>query len=166
MKSDFPERLEKARTLPDIFEIVKDAIRKGLGRSRGGLMLAIADLGNHPSGFLGGYFYVGSNVIVMNRNPLNRIKETRPDMYKPYVFHVLLHEYLHTLNYLDEGVVAATALKITEELFGPDHMASRIARNTRRFFPNLVYPEAGWKPDDLELEFVRDFDRSSVNYIA
>ena len=166
MDKDFPRKLEDAETLPDIFEVVKEAVRTSLKRSRGGLMLALADLGNHPTGFLGGFFFVGSNVIVMNRNPLNRIRETRPDLYKPYAFHVLLHEYLHTLDYLDEAVVGATVTQISRDLFGDGHLTTKIAENTKRYFPNLVYPEAGWQPEELEYEFVRDFDRSSVNYIA
>ncbi|MFQ6061542.1 MAG: hypothetical protein ACE5KV_09700 [Thermoplasmata archaeon] len=64
-------------------------------RIRAGLMLGIADLGNHPRGFLGAFYPVATNIIVLNRVPLNWIKETNPELYKPYVFHVLLHEYVH-----------------------------------------------------------------------
>ncbi|KPQ42420.1 MAG: hypothetical protein MPEBLZ_03049, partial [Candidatus Methanoperedens nitroreducens] len=51
-------------------------------------MLGLANLGNHPEGFFGGFYPVGSNVIVMNKIPLERIKETRLELYKPYAFHV------------------------------------------------------------------------------
>jgi hypothetical protein len=166
MKRKFPDMLEGAGDLPDIFEVVKKAVRQGLKRSRGGLMLGLADLGNNPAGYFGGFFYVGSNVIVLNRVPLHRIMETKPKLYKPYVFHVLLHEYLHTLDYLDEGVVRGLAYDISLELFGEEHLTTRIARDTSRFFPNLVYPDMGWQPKDMDMELVQGFDRSSVNYIA
>jgi len=166
MRNDFPHLLENAKTLADIFEVVKDAVRKSVGRSRGGLMLGLADLGNHPRGFFGAFFPVGTNIIVMNKVPLRRIKETQPKMYKPYAFHILLHEYLHTLGYLDEGVVRQKAVDISEELFGSDHLTTQIALDTRRFFPNLVYPEVAWQPEDLSIDLVEDFDRGSVNYIA
>ncbi|UCE74650.1 MAG: hypothetical protein JSV56_02825, partial [Methanomassiliicoccales archaeon] len=105
MKSDFPRLLENASTLADIFEIVKAAVNKTDRMSRGGLMLGLADLGNHPRGWMGAFYPVGSNVIVMNTIPLKRIRQTNPDLYKPYTFHVLMHEYIHSLGYLDENEV-------------------------------------------------------------
>jgi len=163
---DFLRLLEAAGTLADIFEVVKRAVLEFKGITRGGLMLALADLGNRPNGFFGGFFQVGSNIIVMNKIPLARIKETRHDLYKPYAFHVLLHEYLHTLGYLDEELVRKLVLDISEKAFSRDHVTTRIARNTSGFFPNLVYPNISWQPADLKLELVEDFDRSSVGYIA
>ncbi|UCH88799.1 MAG: hypothetical protein JSV49_11240 [Thermoplasmata archaeon] len=163
---DFPKFLENAKSLADIFEVVKSAVVKSMGRSRGGLMLGLSDLGNHPQGFFGAFFPVGTNIIVMNKIPLLRIKETQPELYKPYAFHVLLHEYLHTLGYLDESVVRKMVYDISVELFGKTHLTSRIAANTSRFFPNLVYPNITWQPEELSIELVDDFDRSSVNYIS
>ena len=117
-KKDFNTRLENTKSLPDIFEVVKAAVWECHRKSRGGLMLGLANLGNHPEGFLGAFYPVGSNVIVMNKIPLERIKETRLELYKPYAFHVLLHEYLHTLGYMDESGVRQMAHKITKEVFG------------------------------------------------
>lgn len=51
MKSDFPTRLENAKTLADIFEVVKAAVWESQRKSRGGLMLGLANLGNHPMDF-------------------------------------------------------------------------------------------------------------------
>src|SRR5207247_1000903 len=99
---DFNAKLEQARTLADVFELVKRAVEAVLGRTRAGLMLALADLGNHPQGFLGAFYPVASNVIVMNKVPLLRIQETNPQLYKPYAFYVLLHEYLHSVGFVDE----------------------------------------------------------------
>ena len=104
---DFSRLLDDSKTLADIFEVVKRAVMEFKGRTRSGLMLALSDLGNRPNGFFGGFFQVGSNIIVMNRIPLARIKETKPDLYKPYAFHVLLHEYLHTLNTVFQEFAAA-----------------------------------------------------------
>ena len=129
-------------------------------------MLGIANLGNHPQGFLGAFYPVGSNVIVMNRIPLERIKETKPELYKPYIFHVLLHEYLHTLGYLSESGVRQKVIEITGNLFGEAHLATMIAQDTNRFFKNLVYPDAAWQPDDAGLELVGDFDKESASYIG
>ena len=165
-KRDFHTRLENAKTLADIFEVVKAAVWESQRKSRGGLMLGLANLGNHPQGFLGAFYPVGSNVIVMNKIPLQRIQETRPELYRPYIFHVLLHEYLHTLGYLSESGVRRMVLEITEDVFGKEHLATRIAMDTTNFFKNLVYPDAAWQPDDMRMELVEGFDRGSASYIA
>jgi hypothetical protein len=158
--------LYNAKTLADIFEIVKAAVLESLGRSRGGLMLGLSDLGNHPQGWMGAFYPVGTNIIVMNKIPLERIKDTKPELYKPYIFHVLLHEYLHSLGYLDENIVRGKAHKITKAVFGEEHVATELAKDTTPFFPNLVYPDVFWRPKDLNIELVEGFDRGSVGYIA
>ena len=163
---DFKTRLEEAKTLADIFEVVKAIVLKSMKKSRGGLMLGMADLGNHPKGFLGGFFTVGSNVIVLNKNPLQRITETRPELYKPYAFHVLLHEYIHSLGYLDERMVNTKVYEITKDALGEEHLATQIAASTESFIKHLVYPDTAWKADDDRMELEKDFDRSSVSYIA
>ena len=165
-KKDFSRRLDDAKSLPDIFEIVKAAVWECHKKSRGGLMLGLADLGNHPQEFFGAFYPVGSNVIVMNKIPLERIKETRIELWKPYTFHVLLHEYLHTLGFMGESIVRRMAYEITEHVFGEDHLATKIAENTSHFFHNLVYTDATWQPDDMKMVLVGDFDRGSTNYIA
>ena len=162
---DFAIRLEHAHTLADIFEVVKEAVWKSETQSRGGLMLGLANLGNHPGGFFGAFFTIGSNFIVMNKIPLLRIKETKPALYKPYAFHVLLHEYIHSLGYLNEEFVRQKVYEISRSLFGKAHLVTQIAEDTNRFIPNLAYPDISWKPDDMHIELVEGFDRSSVSYI-
>src|SRR5204863_9542995 len=95
---DFSRKLDQAQNLSDLFELVKRAVEAVLGRTRAGLMLALADLGNHSQGFLGAFYPVASNVLVMNQVPLLRTQETNPNLYNHYAFDVLLHEYLHSLR--------------------------------------------------------------------
>lgn len=166
MKTDFDRVLDNAKSLADIFEVVKTAVQQTTGMSRGGLMLGLADLGNDPRGFFGAYHPVGDNIIVMNKTPLKRIRETHPELYEPYAFHILLHEYLHTLGYIDEEIVKKKTYQITESVFGPDHLATQIATDTLKFIPNLSYPNVAWQPQDIRIELVEDFDRSSVCYIS
>ena len=166
MNTNFNTRLENTKTLADIFEVVKAAVWESHRKSRAGLMLGLANLGNHPQGFFGAFYPVGSNVIVMNKIPLERIKETKPELYKPYIFHILLHEYLHTLGYLDENGVRRLAHEITKQVFGEEHLATKIAKDTTLFFKHLVYPDAAWQPDDMNLELVDGFDRGCTSYIG
>lgn len=157
---------ENAQTMSDIFEVVKATVERSTGMSRGGIMLGLANLGNHPNGFFGAFYPVGSNIIVMNEIPLLRIKETDPTLWKPYVFHVQLHEYLHSLGFLSERVVRQRVLTITKGVFGEEHPATLLAANTERFIPHLTYPNASWQPKDLKIKLVEDFDRSSASYFA
>jgi len=157
-------RLQKAKDMVDIFELVKTAVRKSIGRERSGLMLGLSNLGGGPEGFVGAFYPVATNIIVMNTTPLTRIKQTNPELYKPYVFHVLLHEYLHTLGIMDEAATRAKALEISEMIFGKDHIATQLAMDLSKFMPNLVYPIYGWKPPgEPRLELVKGFDRSSTD---
>ena len=166
MQANYRSRLDAAKSLPDIFELVKSLVLKSMNKSRGGLMLGMANLGNNPQGYFGGFFTTGSNVIVLNKIPLERIMETRPELYKPYVFHVLLHEYIHSLGFLDESDVKSKVFEITREALGEKHLATQIAADARVFIQDLAYPGVSWKPDDEGLELVAGFDRSSVSYIA
>jgi len=160
------KQFDSAQTLPDIFEVVKATVQISTGMSRGGIMLGLANLGNHPNGFLGAFYPVGSNIIVMNEVPLERIKETNPTLWKPYVFHVQLHEYLHSLGLFSERAVRQRVHEITKGIFGEEHLATLLAANTERFIPHLVYPNVSYQPQDLKIKLVEDFDRSSASYFA
>lgn len=155
--------LESARDLADIFELVKTTVRKATGRERAGLMLGLANLGGGPEGFVGAFYPVATNIIVMNSLPLNRIKETDPSLYKPYVFHILLHEYLHTLGIIDEAATRQKAYEISAAAFGENHPVTQFAADLSRFIPKLVYPIYGWRPQqEFQLELIKGFDRSST----
>lgn len=160
------KRLEQATSLPEIFEIVKDLVRKRLGRERAGLMLGLSNLGGGRDGLVGGFFQVASNMIVMNTMPLQRIRETQPELYKPYAFHILLHEYLHTIGFLDEPSTRRLTAEITAEAFGDDHLATQLTEGWQRFFDNLTYPVVGWQPQkEFNVEVVRGFDPGATSYI-
>ena len=83
--SIFQDRLERTHDIPEIFELVKLAVRKNTGKERSGLMLGLSNLGGGPQGFVGAFYPVATNIIVMNTLPLERIKQTDPSLYKPYV---------------------------------------------------------------------------------
>jgi hypothetical protein len=156
--------LDGARDLTDIFEIVKSVVRKTTGKERGGLMLALANLGGGMDGFVGAYHPVSTNIIVMNSLPLVRLEETDPALYKPYVFHILLHEYMHTLGILDEAAARRVVYDISVAAFGANHPVTRFAMGLSAFITKLVYPISGWAPpEDPPLELVRGFDRSSTD---
>jgi len=61
---------------------------------------------------------VGFNFIVVNKIPLERIKKTRPGLLKPFAFHVLMHEYIHSPGYLDEQFVRQMVYDISRAVMG------------------------------------------------
>lgn len=166
MTKSFNERLAEAESLADIFEVVKHAVRKAHKTGRAGLTLGLAELGGSDAGLVGAFYPFGSNIIVMNKTPLRRIMSSRPKLYKPYSFLILLHEYLHSLGYADEGFVRENAYRISLTLFGEEHLVTQIAEDLGRFLPELIYPSPGWQPTrSLAIDMVKDFDRSSTEYI-
>ena len=90
------------QNLIETFEEVKSAVQQNERRSRAGLMLGLQEIGASLEGFIGAYYPIASNIIIVNKTPLRRILETDKTLLKPYIFHVLLHEYIHALGFLDE----------------------------------------------------------------
>jgi len=148
--------------LVEVFEDVKEAVRTTEGLSRAGLMLGLQELGSSPHGFVGGYYMTYSNLIVLNKTSLTRIMETNPQLLKPYAFHVLLHEYIHSLGFFDEETARRLTYEVSMRTFGENHTVTEMARDIRKYFPNLVHPSIDFRPAGAPpIEAVEGFDKSS-----
>jgi len=158
-------KLKESNSIPDIFEVVKESVWKTIKKSRAGLELGLAELGNATNGFLGAFYVGGSNLIVMNQTPLRRIQETNSNLLVPYIFSILLHEYIHSLGYFDEAFAKKITYEISCDVFGKESIIADIVRDMRKFFPNLIYPE-GSPRIDTHIKIVKDFDKSSIRYIG
>jgi hypothetical protein len=156
---------DEKNKLIETFEDVKEKVRISEQRSRSGLMLGLQELGSNLNGFIGAYYPVSSNIIVMNKTPLRRIKETNPSLIQPYEFHVLLHEYIHTLGILNEEITRRKTYEISKIHFGEEHIITQLATNIQKFLPNLVYPVQGWIPPQNipAIEILKGFDRASTD---
>jgi len=163
--SHFRKHYEEVSDFGEIFELIKEGVEATIGRSRTGLMLGLADLGVRPNGFIGAFYPVGSNVIVLNKTPIKVIEATRPEILKSYIFHVLMHEYLHTLGILNERHTDLFVYKINEKLFGENHEATKMSFNFDRLLPQLMLPAMGLQPpQSIHIELVNDFEKT--NYIG
>ena len=153
------------QSLIETFEEVKKVVQKTEGKSRAGLMLGLQEIGASLDGFVGAYYPVASNIIIVNKTPLRRILETNKTLLKPYAFHVLLHEYIHTLGCLDEETTEQKTYEISKKQFGEHHIITELSIDIRKFFPSLVYPIYGWIPlkETPLIELVQGFDFSSTN---
>jgi hypothetical protein len=129
-------------------------------------MLGIAELGGRPEGWVGGFYPLATNIIVMNKGPMNRIKREQPHLYNSYCFHILLHEYIHTVGYTDEAMTRRKTLEISANLFGREHDVTKMAADLSQYFPHMTYIVPQEQPQDLDLELVKGFDRSCASYIC
>lgn len=175
MEETLARQVDEAADYTALFRIVKRVVEQQLRRSRAGMMLGLASLGLSPSGFLGGYFILGSNAIVLNRDVLNYIKLKEPAWHNAYAFHVLLHEYLHTLGYFGEDEVRPLAYELSVQALGKAHKATRIAAamapgehgETPAFFRELVFPKFGVAPArHSPIEIIKGFDPDAASYIG
>src|SRR5256884_7942133 len=119
------EGLDRSFNFSEVFQLVKKSVKSSLGKRRTGLMLGLADL---PE-YIGAFHQMGSNFIVMNRSLLDQVTHIAKDgqSLNAYVFYTLLHEYLHTLGYVDEGEVRRLTRQICARVLGLDHPATKLA---------------------------------------
>jgi len=162
---DYKKSLDKAKGFADIFELVKGVVKNYLNADQAGLLLGLSDLGAYGNAFLGAFYSFDANTIVINKRPLNKIKQKDPNLYNPYVFHVLLHEYIHSLGITEENEVRTLAYEITQKFFGKNHLATQIAFNLEKFLPNLTFGNDFEPPEDMSIEFIPGIDRSNTGYI-
>jgi hypothetical protein len=160
--------LESYDNFSDIFELVKRVVKRFLNRHRAGLMLGLINLGMKRGYFIGAFHPVGSNIIVMNKAPLRiAMEKTEKRIYNSYCFLLLLHEYLHSLGYLNEGRVEELTQEVCELALGNSHPATVMAKKgIAAYFPRVAhFPFDAELPSDLYVELVRNFDKSSSSYI-
>jgi hypothetical protein len=127
-----------------------------LGVHRVGLMLYLGDLPIR----VGGFHPLGTNEIVINRR---LVKTPLEDGDKANIFTLLLHEYLHSLGYLDEGEVRSLTYRISAENFGRDHPVTRAA--VLGPWPKIDIGEYEEFVENLNLELIRDFEKVESHYI-
>ncbi len=163
---NYEKELKKAKTIADIFEIIKEIVREYLGLEQAGLLVGIADLGAHKHGFIGAFYSLEANAIVINKKPLTRILQTSPSLYNYYLFHIMLHEYLHSIGLFDEVQTRQLVYEICSHYFGDEHTITQLTMNIEKFIPNLTYPISGFQPpQDANIEFVKGIDVKNTNYI-
>ena len=162
---DYNSKILKSKNISDIFEIVKEIIYEYLGAEQAGLMVGVTDLGSYQNGFIGAFYSLNANAILINKRPLARILQTNPNLYNYYLFHIILHEYVHSIGSYDETQTRLLVREISSHYFGNGHVLTQFASNIEKFMPNLTYPEGFIAPADINIEFVKGIDRKNINYI-
>ncbi len=152
--------LDEAKNIQDLFRVVKDMGREYFGDDHAGLMLGISDLGSYGKNFIGAFYSLNSNMIIVNDRPIKALNGT--ELLKPYLFHILLHEYIHSLGHLDEAETRQLAYIVSEKFFGKEHLATKMAEDIGRFVPELEYSE----PEDISIDYVESVDKENMGYIG
>jgi len=161
-------KLDMCNSLAEIYELVKKSVKTVLNQHRAGLMLGLANLGMRRGSFVGAFYPVGSNIIVMNRTPFEvALRSTDKSVFNAYCFHLLLHEYLHALGYVDEEKVRDVVYEVCNVALGKDSPATVMAeRGIAFYFPKVTYFSKNISmPRELQIEIIKDFDKSSTGYI-
>ncbi len=157
--------------MPEIFEKVKKDVKRTVGRHRAGISLGLVEMGMFQGKFVGGMHFPPGTDIVMNKTPLKVILEEQPyEIVWAYTYHILLHEYVHSLGVWDEYQCREITRRITEEVFKEaDHPALILAKKgIGTYFPNLnlIYRPPEKRPDGISIEYITGFDKNSYEYYS
>ncbi len=161
---NYEKRLEEARKIADIFEITKDIVREFLGVEQAGLMIGMSDLGMSRHGFVGAFYSLNANMIILNRRALQKVMQASPSLHKHYTFYLLLHEYIHSIGAYDEEQARQLAIEIAQHFFGLNHPVSQLAANITEFLQGLALT-GDYGEVEAGIEFVHGIDRKNTDYI-
>lgn len=164
---NFAERLDGCSDFENVFGLVKSAVEATIDRRRAGLILGLMNLPLH----VGAFHQLGSNFIVMNKRLLKAvIGSGKRKLINAYVFHILLHEYIHSLGFMNEEQTQMLTYSISEKVLGTRHPATMIAR----YGIGAVLPEMSAHDYNYELEsdranwidIVKDFESDNLDYFG
>jgi hypothetical protein len=122
--SKYDDALRRCNDCRDVFALVKRSVRECMNQERTDIVLELVDLpldvgGAHP---------VGTNRIVMNQALLDLVVRHRSLLeVKAFVFSILLHEYIHSLGYLNEYETRRLVFLVSRSAFGSNHIATNLA---------------------------------------
>jgi len=159
------------RKIPQIFEKVRMDVKKITGRQRAGLSLGLVEMGIHQGGFIGGIHFPPGTDIVINKTALKILLEQSPEeIIYAYTYHILLHEYIHSLGIYDEQQCRAVTLSITEKIYNDiNHPALILAKKgIGVFFPDLhlIHHPPQQRYEEMIIEYIAGFDKNSYEFYS
>jgi len=165
MKRTFASKLDGCADYACIFGLVKAAVEAVLGSRRAGLSLGLADMPLN----VGALHQLGSNFIIVNKVLLNHVLDACDRrLANAYIFHVLLHEYVHSLGVADERETDSLVMGVTEAMLGRDHPAYAIAaRGIGSLISRIGVPAAAAAHQGMgTISVVNDFETENLNYFG
>jgi hypothetical protein len=163
---NFDTRIRKAKNIADMFDIVQDMVKQFLGYEQAGILVGLSDLGMYNQGWIGAFYSLPANMIIINNKPLKHIQVNQQKLYNYYLFHVLLHEYVHAIGSYDEEQTRVLVAEMSRHFFGETHVVTELASHIEKFLPQLTYAGPDFSPpEDLSIDFQMGIDRRNTNYI-
>lgn len=162
-QKEYADKLDRCMSFHEIFLLVKKSVKEVLNLERTGLILYLKDLPLK----VGAYHPVGTNGVIMNRTLLEHVAQAASSrvLVNSFIYYILLHEYLHTLGYIDERYVRKLVHRVSEEVFGSGHMATRIAAEGPWSIIK-INPFYVPRPIERKVQIVKDFEEPSFRYIS
>lgn len=152
---EYEKYIREAKSIVDLFYIAKELVVGSIGYEREGIQINLMDIGYNQRGFTGAFYKYTDNTISLNMGPIANLVNLKPELVNYYVFHLLLHEYIHAIGVVDELQTRRIAFAISKHYFGEEHILTRLAYDMKSFFPYLL--------NSLEEEREDDFD-SLIDY--
>jgi len=162
---------EMKKIIPNVFEDVKKAVYECIEKRRAGLMLGLVDLGIYRGYFIGAFHILTSNFIILNKTPLKLLQNKTHEIIYAYIFTLLLHEYLHTLGFINEKLCRRLTYEISKDIYGEQHLITYFAKGgIKNLFPDIIFVpynfQIGSLSKDLKIELVDGFDNSNCTYFC
>jgi hypothetical protein len=158
----FSRRLELAKDVPAIFELVRDAVKEQVGVVRSGLDLGLVDLEDVDGKIPVALHPLNCNCIVVNRKAVEVVKRQAPEILRSLLFHSLLYEYLQTVGFVPEPEIKGKVLEISLALFGKEHPVTKMAEDLSLVMPMLTYPRRMPLPEGSKVSSLKELDEELV----
>jgi hypothetical protein len=154
---EYRNRLEKAKSYGEVWEIVRDSVEFSSHKRRGGMMLFLDDLPIQ----LGAYHSIGTNNIVLNRRLVQIVEATIESRraVNALIYNLLLHEYLHALGDYSEINVRQQVYRIARECFGEDYLVTALAKKSPWALLKSI-PLGTVNAPKRVMEIVKDFEKA------
>ena len=160
---EYANQLDRSQNFREVFTLVKKSVKDTLNHERTGLLLYLRDMPLN----VGAYHQLGTNGIILNRVLLEQVIQTTASRVEvnAFIYYILLHEYLHTLGYIDERRVRELTYVVAEETFGPTHVATKMAVEGPWSFIK-INPFYAHRSHERGVEIVREFEDPTSKYIS
>ena len=157
----YEKRIAEAKSIGEMFSIVKEMVGEFLKVEQAGLLVGLSDLGMHGSSFVGAFYSPDANTIIINKRPLAKVLRQNPRNFNNYLFHVMLHEYVHSLGLYNEEQTRQLVEEMATHHFGQSHPITQMTWNVGKF----IDATGTELPKDTGIEFVEGIDRKNTDYI-
>ncbi len=135
---DYAEKIKSADGVGELFNVVKSIVRDYTGREKDGISVEFAEIEVYNGRFIGGLYNYNTNKIIVNKLPLKPLLEKNKVFHNFYLFHILLHEYVHAIGFSNELQARRLVYALAQDYFGGEHILTEFAGNLGKFIPNIV----------------------------